>query len=136
AAASGYGDLVALEHRLSRQAARLAELGDRVTAADLERFGRDQEQFAHAGGYGLEARVDAVLQGLGFDPADARTRPLASLSGGERSRVGLAAFPAAQRDEGPRPRVGWEIGRAHVELQSRSDLVCRLLLEKKKKKKR
>ena len=26
-----------------------------------------------------------------------------------------------------------EIGRAHVELQSRSDLVCRLLLEKKKK---
>src|SRR5438034_2403367 len=28
-----------------------------------------------------------------------------------------------------------EIGRAHVELQSHSDLVCRLLLEKKKKKK-
>src|SRR5216683_7015551 len=27
-----------------------------------------------------------------------------------------------------------EIGRAHVLLQSRSDLVCRLLLEKKKKK--
>src|SRR5438132_10498129 len=26
-----------------------------------------------------------------------------------------------------------EIGRAHVELQSHSDLVCRLLLEKKKK---
>ena len=98
AAASGYGDLVALEHRLSRQAARLAELGDRVTAADLERFGRDQEQFAHAGGYGLEARVDAVLQGLGFDPADARTRPLASLSGGERSRVGLAAQLAAPVD--------------------------------------
>src|SRR5947199_284851 len=75
AAASGYGDLVALEHRLSRQAARLAELGDRVTAADVERFGRDQEQFAHAGGYGLEARADAVLQGLGFDPAHARPRP-------------------------------------------------------------
>ena len=28
-----------------------------------------------------------------------------------------------------------QIGRAHVELQSHSDLVCRLLLEKKKKKK-
>ena len=36
AAASGYGDLVALEHRLARQAERLAELGDRVTAADLD----------------------------------------------------------------------------------------------------
>src|SRR5688572_31555511 len=29
-----------------------------------------------------------------------------------------------------------KIGRAHVELQSQSNLVCRLLLEKKKKKKR
>src|SRR5438034_8065725 len=29
-------------------------------------------------------------------------------------------------------QLGVEIGRAHVELQSHSDLVCRLLLEKKK----
>jgi len=98
AAASGYGDLVALEHRIARQAERMAELGDRVTAADLERFGRDQERFAHEGGYQLEARVDAVLQGLGFDPGEARTRALASLSGGERGRVGLAAQLAAPVD--------------------------------------
>jgi ATP-binding cassette subfamily F protein 3 len=98
AAASGYGDLVALEHRIARQAERLAELGDRVTTADLERFGRDQERFAHQGGYQLEARVDAVLQGLGFDPREARARPLASLSGGERGRVGLAAQLAAPVD--------------------------------------
>jgi ATP-binding cassette subfamily F protein 3 len=64
AAASGYGDLLALEHDLARQAERLAELGEGVTEADLARFGRDQERFAHAGGYELEARVDAVLQGL------------------------------------------------------------------------
>jgi len=98
AAASGYGDLVALEHRIARQAERLSELGEQVTASDLERFGRDQEQFAHQGGYQLEARVDAVLQGLGFDPAEARKRPLASLSGGERGRVGLAAQLAAPVD--------------------------------------
>jgi ATP-binding cassette, subfamily F, member 3 len=98
AAASGYGELVALEHRIARQAERMAELGDRVTTADLERFGRDQEQFAHQGGYQLEARVDAVLQGLGFDPAEARTRALDSLSGGERGRVGLAAQLAAPVD--------------------------------------
>src|SRR5206468_11426592 len=34
------------------------------------------------------------------------------------------------------PQDKWQIGRATSELQSRSDLVCRLLLEKKKKKKR
>jgi len=98
AAASGYGELVALEHRIARQAARLAELGDRVTQADLDRFGHDQEHFAHQGGYQLEARVDAVLQGLGFNPGEARTRPLGSLSGGERGRVGLAAQLAAPVD--------------------------------------
>src|SRR5262245_65279955 len=32
-------------------------------------------------------------------------------------------------------RIGQQIGRAHVELQSLRHLVCRLLLEKKKKKK-
>ena len=98
AAASGYGPLLALEHDLARQAERLAELGERVTDADLARFGRDQERFAHDGGYQLEARVDAVLQGLGFDPREARTRPIASLSGGERGRVGLAAQLAAPVD--------------------------------------
>src|SRR2546427_8771606 len=33
----------------------------------------------------------------------------------------------------PRDRGTHEIGRAHVELQSQSNLVCRLLLEKKKR---
>src|SRR2546425_838798 len=32
-----------------------------------------------------------------------------------------------------RPRRRWKIGRAHAELQSLAYLVCRLLLEKKKK---
>src|SRR5690606_40088998 len=46
------------------------------------------------------------------------------------------------RDDGPQSHLakrgtptmgGLKIGRAHVELQSRENLVCRLLLEKKKK---
>src|SRR5690606_40961748 len=36
----------------------------------------------------------------------------------------------------PDEATGSEIGRAHAELQSRENLVCRLLLEKKKKKKK
>ncbi|MCU0623013.1 MAG: ATP-binding cassette domain-containing protein [Gemmatimonadaceae bacterium] len=98
AAAAGWRDVVALEQSLAEQAMRLAELGERVTEADLDRYGRDQERFAHIGGYDYHARVDAVLQGLGFDPADARARPLASLSGGERGRVGLAAQLAQPAD--------------------------------------
>jgi ATP-binding cassette subfamily F protein 3 len=98
AAAQGYLGLLALELELARQGERLAELGERVSPEDIERYGRDQERFAHAGGYEFHARVDAVLQGLGFDAEAARTRDLAGLSGGERGRVGLAAQLAAPAD--------------------------------------
>ncbi len=98
AAASGYREVMALEASLAAQGERLAELGDRVTEQDLERYGRDQERFAHLGGYEYHARVDAVLQGLGFDAEEAKARPLARLSGGERGRVGLAAQLAAPAD--------------------------------------
>jgi ATP-binding cassette subfamily F protein 3 len=98
AAASGYRDVLRLEQELARQAERLAELGNAVTEGDLARYGRDQEAFAHAGGYDFHARVDAVLQGLGFDANEAKGRPLAGLSGGEQGRLGLAAQLAAPAD--------------------------------------
>jgi ATP-binding cassette subfamily F protein 3 len=98
AAATAYGEAISLERSLEEQGERLAELGDRVTQSDLDRYGHDQERFAHAGGYEYHARVDAVLQGLGFDPNEAQDRPLASLSGGERGRIGLAAQLAAPAD--------------------------------------
>ncbi|HYV97302.1 MAG TPA: ABC-F family ATP-binding cassette domain-containing protein [Gemmatimonadaceae bacterium] len=98
AAASGYGDVLALERSLARQAERLAELGERATEADLTKFGHDQERFAHAGGYDFHARVDAVLQGLGFDADGCKTRPVSALSGGERGRVAIASSLAAPAD--------------------------------------
>ncbi|HEX5632250.1 MAG TPA: ABC-F family ATP-binding cassette domain-containing protein [Gemmatimonadales bacterium] len=98
AAAHAYAPLLALEQSIARQAERLAELGEKVTEADLERFGRDQERFMHEGGYEFHARVDAVLQGLGFDAEESKTRALEGLSGGERGRVGLAAQLVAPAD--------------------------------------
>ena len=91
AAATAFADVVALEHSLAEQAAQLALLGEKTPDNVLERFGRDQERFADMGGYTFHARVDAVLQGLGFDAEESKTRPVTSLSGGERGRVGLAA---------------------------------------------
>lgn len=98
AAAMGYQDLLALERSLALESDRLAELGERVTEEDLARFGQAQERFEHSGGYEFRSRVDAVLQGLGFDAVEAKKRPLAQLSGGERGRVGLAGQLAAPAD--------------------------------------
>jgi len=89
AAAGGFQELIRLEHSLAAQGAGLAEAGDRCTPQMLARYDRDLERFEREGGYTLAARIDAVLHGLGFDPDDARRRPLAGLSGGERGRLGL-----------------------------------------------
>jgi ATP-binding cassette subfamily F protein 3 len=98
AAALAYRGLAALERNLARQGEHLAALGDRVTQEDLDRYGHDQERFAHEGGYEFHARVDKVLQGLGFDAEESKTRAVSGLSGGERGRVGLAAQLAAPAD--------------------------------------
>jgi ATP-binding cassette, subfamily F, member 3 len=89
AAAGGFAELLELERSLAEQATALAEAGDRCTPRMLARYDRDLDRFEREGGYTLAARIDAVLHGLGFDPDDARHRPLSSLSGGERGRLGL-----------------------------------------------
>jgi ATP-binding cassette subfamily F protein 3 len=86
-AAGQFADLLALERSLVEQAANLER--DSSESA-LNKYGRDLERFEREGGYTVAPRVDAVLHGLGFDPAAARTTPVAQLSGGERGRLGLA----------------------------------------------
>jgi len=98
AGAAAWRDVIALEQRIADQAIKLGELGDNVTDEFLERFGDDQERFGSLGGYIYHSRVDAVLQGLGFDAEESKTRPVSSLSGGERGRVGLAAQLIAPAD--------------------------------------
>src|SRR5206468_13085829 len=70
-----------------------------------------------------------------------RRRPAARRSSRRRPPPARAAPPGPARTSAAtapssarrRAALAQEIGRAHSELQSRSDLVCRLLLEKKKK---
>src|SRR3989449_4136961 len=87
AAAGELAELLALEQSLVEQAANLAH--DSSPRA-LARYGKDLERFEREGGYAVTARIDAVLHGLEFDPAQARVTPLSALSGGELGRLGLA----------------------------------------------
>ena len=98
AVAGAFDHLLDLERSLSEQSLRIGELGTASTAAMLDRYAHDLERFEREGGYEITARVDAVLHGLGFDPTEARSQRLDTLSGGERGRVGLARQLVAPAD--------------------------------------
>ncbi len=87
AAAGQFAELLALEKSLVDQAHGLER---DASESAMSKYGHDLERFEREGGYTIAPRVDAVLHGLGFDPAAARATPVAQLSGGERGRLGLA----------------------------------------------
>jgi ATP-binding cassette subfamily F protein 3 len=93
--ADGFGELRQLEHSLAEQA---RQLETNHSEAAMARYGRDLERFQHEGGYEMAARVDAMLQGMGFDPAMARVTTISTLSGGERGRIALARQLATPAD--------------------------------------
>jgi len=91
-AASAMGRLDELEaemRQLELAMTRHGELGEDIPDALAIRYDRVSGEFTHGGGFEREARVAAVLAGLGFDE-EARTRPLNSFSGGWLMRVELA----------------------------------------------
>src|SRR4051812_14535932 len=95
AAAGAFAELFALERSITEQANQMSE---KSTEAELARYGRDLERFEQTGGYTITPRIDAVLDGLGFNPEKARVTPLAGLSGGERGRLALAGQLVAPAD--------------------------------------
>jgi ATP-binding cassette subfamily F protein 3 len=80
------------------------ELEERMAAASeddgdleklLERYATVTERFREQGGYEIEARVAAVLKGLGFSPAD-QERKTEEFSGGWQMRIALAKLLLAR----------------------------------------
>ena len=82
-----FGELQEMRARLRALEDNLADQDKRGAA--LERYGRLQEAFEHAGGYEYEVEIRTVLSGLGLNQTHIH-RPLGQLSGGERTRALLA----------------------------------------------
>ena len=89
-AIAGSGRLGDLHHELE---ALQQAMGDPDRAGEMDRilarFGEVQEEYEHAGGYGLEAQAREVLAGLGFDE-ERIDGDVGTLSGGWKMRVAMA----------------------------------------------
>ncbi|WP_432564729.1 ABC-F family ATP-binding cassette domain-containing protein [Kineococcus sp. SYSU DK003] len=76
---------------------RMRELEELMSGGDLDvlgEYGEVQTAFELRGGYDADVRLEQSLTGLGL-PALPRDRSVATLSGGQRSRLHLAALLAA-----------------------------------------
>jgi ATPase subunit of ABC transporter with duplicated ATPase domains len=88
-AIAGSGRLGDLHHELEALQHAMSDPARADMDSILERFGEVQEEYEHAGGYGLEAQAREVLHGLGFD--DERIDgDVGALSGGWKMRVAMA----------------------------------------------
>lgn len=90
-------EVVAAEKRLDELAMAMGQAAGETQAALLDEYGRTLDDFEQRGGYGVSARIDAVLTGLGLAGLD-RATPVSILSGGQKTRLGLARLLLTQPD--------------------------------------
>ncbi|MEU5214957.1 ribosomal protection-like ABC-F family protein [Streptomyces sp. NPDC020807] len=83
-------DVRALERAIGAAEAALA------TSGDLDGYAALLARYEARGGAGADRRVEATLRRLGEPGPLDRARPLGTLSGGQRSRLALAAVLAAE----------------------------------------
>ena len=90
AVAEAFADLLSMEHKLHDLAEQLAAAHDAPELPRLmEQYDRLRARFEAAGGYQFETRLNEVMGGLGFTPADCEL-PVRTLSGGQKCRAALA----------------------------------------------
>ncbi|AFQ45181.1 ribosomal protection-like ABC-F family protein [Desulfosporosinus meridiei] len=87
------------QHQLEQFAQKMSDpmnTENKLSQLILE-YGKLQEKFEEAGGYQIPSYIDGIAIGLGIT-ADYYPRPFSSLSGGEKTKVGLAALLLTQPD--------------------------------------
>ncbi len=90
AVAEAFADLLVLERKIESLSETIAAERDPARVEEgMAQYDRLRARFEAAGGYQLEQRLNEVLGGLGFPPADYEL-PVAALSGGQKCRAALA----------------------------------------------
>jgi ATP-binding cassette, subfamily F, member 3 len=90
-----FSDLIYMQGEVERLEVEMSDPTKREPA--LVRYGTVQHEFERRGGYVYQVRIQQVLTGLGFDPADFHMS-LDHLSGGQRTRAHLARLLLSNPD--------------------------------------
>ncbi|MDE2698372.1 MAG: ABC-F family ATP-binding cassette domain-containing protein [Gemmatimonadota bacterium] len=85
-----------MQHKMRKLEAQMANGASDQINAVMEQYGRLQEAFERADGYACQAKIDAVIDGLGIDAW--RDQSVDVLSGGEKNLVGLAKILLGEPD--------------------------------------
>src|SRR2546425_6635560 len=85
------GNLRQLEEQMRAIETAMSRAGGDELPALLEEYSRVSTSFQDRGGYNLDYKIDTIMVGLGLDHLP-RTREVATLSGGEKARIGLATL--------------------------------------------
>jgi ATPase subunit of ABC transporter with duplicated ATPase domains len=99
--AAGCQELLELERRMKEMEALMQDPAvcadaDRLTEV-LGRYAELQERFEQGGGYGMDSRIRQIASGLGVS-VEQFDRLFATLSGGEKTKVALAALLIEEPD--------------------------------------
>ncbi|MEJ8543889.1 ribosomal protection-like ABC-F family protein [Brevibacillus borstelensis] len=97
--ASAFADVLRLQEEireLERQLS-LATAEDRDLERLINRYQQKQEAFEQLGGYTWEVRMAQVIEGLGIE-GHLLSTPFVELSGGEKTKIGLARLLCQQSD--------------------------------------
>jgi macrolide transport system ATP-binding/permease protein len=78
-------------HSLDLIKQQIELLAQNLNEENMARYAELQDLWEQRGGYELDYRISMVKQGLGIDTID-QNRYMASLSGGEKTRIALAAL--------------------------------------------
>lgn len=89
--------LRAMEREMYRLAETMASAEGPELEAAIAAYGEVSARFEQRGGYEIEYRTEAVLEGLRLGAID-KDRPISTLSGGQKTRVGLAALLISSPD--------------------------------------
>ena len=94
---SAKAHLIAMEEQLRKIELELRDLSGSELASRMETYNRLTAAFERENGYAYESEITGVLKGLGFQE-DEFSRPVSTLSGGQKTRVSLGKLLLTKPD--------------------------------------